>query len=109
MSKIDESVAPPMPCVDGNSRVFGVIAHPVTHVRAPEVFNPRFAMAGLDHIMVPIDAPPDSLEDIIRGLQRMPNFGGLAVTIPHKLAMAKLCDDLGTVARLTGAVNAVPV
>ena len=57
--------------------------------------------------MVPIDAPPDTLEDIIRGLQRMPNFGGLAVTIPHKLAMAKLCDDLGTVARLTGAVNAV--
>ena len=107
MSKIDESAAPPMPWVDGNSRVFGVIAHPVTHVRAPMVFNPRFAAAGLDHIMVPIDAPPDSLEDIIRGLQRMPNFGGLAVTIPHKLAMAELCDDLGTVARLTGAVNAV--
>jgi len=107
MSKIDESAAPPMPWVDGNSRVFGVIAHPVTHVRAPMVFNPRFAAAGLDHIMVPIDAPPNSLEDIIRGLQRMPNFCRLGVTIPHKLAMAELCDDLGTVARLTGAVNAV--
>ena len=107
MSKIDESGEPPMPWVDGNSRVFGVIAHPVTHVRAPMVFNPRFAAAGLDHIMVPIDAPPNSLEEIIRGLQRIPNFGGLAVTIPHKLAMAELCDDLGTVARLTGAVNAV--
>ena len=107
MSNIDDSVAPPMPWVDGRSRVFGVIAHPVTHVRAPMVFNPRFAAAGLDHIMVPVDAPPDSLEDIIRGLQRIPNFGGLAVTIPHKLAMAELCDDLGTMARLTGAVNAV--
>ena len=107
MSKLDESAALPMPWVDGNSRVFGVVAHPVTHVRAPMVFNPRFAAAGLGHIMVPIDAPPESLESIIRGLQNMPNFGGLAVTIPHKLAMAELCDDLGTVARLTGAVNAV--
>ena len=107
MSKIDKSAAPPMPWVDGNSRVFGVIAHPVTHVRAPMVFNPRFAATGLDHIMVPIDAPPNKLEEIIRGLQCVPNFGGLAVTIPHKLAMASLCDDLGTVARLTGAVNAV--
>ncbi len=107
MSKIDESARPPMPWVDGNSRVFGVIAHPVTHVRAPMVFNPLFAAAGLSHIMVPIDAAPDSLEDIIRGLKRMPNFCGLAVTIPHKVAMAALCDDLGTVARLTGAVNAV--
>ena len=107
MSMVDETAAPLMPWVDGNSRVFGVIAHPVAHVRAPMVFNPRFAAAGLDHIMVPIDAPPDTLEDIVRGLQCMPNFGGLAVTIPHKLAMAELCDDLGTMARLTGVVNAV--
>ena len=107
MSKLDDSAAPPMPWVDGNSRVFGVIAHPITHVRAPMVFTPRFVAAGLGHIMVPIDAPPESLESIIRGLQNMPNFGGLAVTIPHKLAMAELCDDLGTVAQLTGAVNAV--
>jgi len=107
MSNIDHTDVPPMPWVCGNSRVFGVIAHPIMHVRAPAVFNPRFAQAGLDHIMVPVDAPPDSLEDIIRGLQRIPNFGGLAVTIPHKLAMAELCDGLGTVARMTGAVNAV--
>ena len=107
MSNIDDSAAQTMPWVDGNSRVYGVIAHPVTHVRAPMVFNPRFAAAGLGLIMVPIDAPPESLEDIIRGLQCVPNFGGLAVTIPHKLAMAELCDDLGTVARVTGAVNAV--
>ena len=107
MSKIEESATPPMPWVDGNSQVFGVIAHPVTHVRAPMVFNPRFAAAGLGHIMVPIDAPPAALDGIIRGLQTVPNFGGLAVTIPHKLTMAELCDELGTVARLTGAVNAV--
>ena len=107
MSNTDETAAPPMPWVDGNSRVFGVIAHPITHVRAPMVFNPRFVASGLGHIMVPIDARSDSLEDIVRGLQCMRNFGGLAVTIPHKLPMAELCDDLGTMARLTGAVNAV--
>lgn len=107
MSKMTESSQSGVPWVDGNSRVFGVIAHPVTHVRAPMVFNPRFAAAGLGHIMVPIDAPPEMLETIVKGLQNIPNFGGLAVTIPHKLAMAELCDHLGTAARLTGAVNAV--
>jgi shikimate dehydrogenase len=107
MSKMTESSQSDVPWVDGNSRVFGVIAHPVTHVRAPMVFNPRFAAAGLGHIMVPIDAPPETLETIVKGLQNIPNFGGLAVTIPHKLAMAELCDHLGTAARLTGAVNAV--
>ena len=107
MSEAMESIKPSMPWVDGNSRVFGVIAHPAGHVRAPMVFNPRFAAAGHGQIMVPIDAPPSSLETIVRGLQNIPNFGGLAVTIPHKIAMVDLCDHLGTGARLTGAVNAV--
>jgi shikimate dehydrogenase len=108
MSKSDaETTTGAMPWVDGKSRVFGVIAHPVTHVRAPMVFNPRFAAAGSGHVMIPIDAPPAVLETIVRGLQNTANFDGLAVTIPHKLAMAELCDELGTVARLTGAVNAV--
>ena len=96
-----------MPWVEGATRVFGVIAHPADHVRAPMVFNPRFAAIGLPHVMVPIDAPPPQLEAIIAGLRVMPNFGGLAVTIPHKMALADLCDTLGTAAELTGAVNAV--
>ena len=96
-----------MPWVEGSTRIFGVIAHPADHVRAPLVFNPRFAAAGLPHVMVPIDAPPPRLEAIIAGLRAIPNFGGLAVTIPHKMALADLCDTLGTAAELTGAVNAV--
>ena len=96
-----------MPWVEGSTRIFGVIAHPADHVRAPLVFNPRFAAAGLPHVMVPIDAPPIRLEAIIAGLRAIPNFGGLAVTIPHKMALADLCDTLGTTAELTGAVNAV--
>ena len=96
-----------MPWVEGATRVFGVIAHPVDHVRAPMVFNPRFAATGLPHVMVPIDAPPAQLEAIVSGLRAMPNFGGLAVTIPHKMALAGMCDTLGTAAELTGAVNAV--
>jgi len=84
-----------------------VIAHPVDHVRAPMVFNPRFAAVGLPHIMVPINAPPEKLESIINALRAIPNFGGLAVTIPHKMLLADICDSLGTAAQLTGAVNAV--
>ena len=107
MSKDNDSSPSNTPRVDGNSRVFGVIAHPIGHVRAPTVFNPRFAKIGINNIMVPIDAPPQALKSIIKGLRNIPNFGGLAVTIPHKLEMAKMCDKLGKNARLTGAVNAI--
>ena len=96
-----------MPWVTGTTRLFGVIAHPVDHVRAPMVLNPMFAERGLDHLMVPVDAPPGDLARIIDGFRAMPNFGGLAVTIPHKMTLAEMCDTLGPAARLTGAVNAV--
>ena len=93
--------------ISGTTRVFGCIADPVDHVRAPTVFNTLFAQQAIDHVMVPINAPADDLHRIIEGLRRMPNFGGMAVTIPHKVPLAALCDTLGAAAQLTGAVNAV--
>ena len=96
-----------MPWVTGTTRFFATIANPADHVRAPMVFNPIFAKRGLDHVMVPMSVPPDSLKAAIDGLRGTSNFGGMAVTIPHKMELAKLCDTLGPTAQLTGAVNAV--
>ena len=109
MSSEDSKVTPTprMPWLTGTTRFFGTIAHPADHVRAPMVFNPIFAERGLDHVMVPIDAPPEALARVVAALRAIPNFGGMAVTIPHKMEIAGLCDTLGPEARLTGAVNAV--
>ena len=96
-----------VPWVDGKTEIFGVIAHPIDHVRAPMVFNPIFSERCLPKLMIPIDVMPENLEAVITGLKKQRNFRGLAVTIPHKVEMAKLCDQLGKVAELTGAVNAV--
>lgn len=93
--------------ITGTSRVFGVIADPIDHVRAPMVFNPVLAERGIDAVLVPFHIRPENLESAIRGLAAMPNLGGVCVTIPHKMALAELCDELGLAAQLTGAVNAV--
>ena len=54
--------------------------------------------------MVPIDA--QLLEAIISGLRAIPNFGGLAMAIPHKVALADLCDTL--VPQLSSPVRSMP-
>ena len=51
--------------------------------------------------------PPSDFTAMIRALQSQSNFGGLTATIPHKMAMADLCDTLGPAACISGAVNAV--
>ena len=95
------------PSITGTTRIFGVIADPVSHVRAPMVFNPYFLEKGTDAVLIPMHIPEAELEATIRGLAGMPNMGGVCVTIPHKMALAGLCDELGMAARITGAVNAV--
>lgn len=37
----------------------------------------------------------------------MKNLGGFIVTVPHKTAVAKLCDELGTAGQAIGSVNTV--
>lgn len=96
-----------MPWITGTTQIFGVIAHPSDHVRAPMVFNTLFAERDLDHVMIPISVPPEHFVAMIRALQTQSNFGGLTVTIPHKLPMAEMCDTLGPAALVSGAVNAV--
>ena len=96
-----------VPVISGTTKLYGCIAHPSAHVRAPSIFNPIFRKQNTDAVMVPVNCPPEHLAMVIRGLNGLENFGGLAVTIPHKLALAAYCDTLGDGARATGAVNAV--
>ena len=93
--------------ISGTTKLYGCIAYPSAHVRAPSIFNPIFRKLNADAVMVPLNCPPEHLAMVIRGLNGLENFGGLAVTIPHKLALAAYCDTLGDGARATGAVNAV--
>ena len=93
--------------ISGKTRVFGTIAHPTAHVRAPSLFNPIFAEQQIDAVMVPFDIHPDGLASAIEAFRFMPNFEGAAVTNPHKLTLAALCDELSPVAKMTSAVNAV--
>ena len=93
--------------VTGTTRLFGCIACPTVHVRAPMIFNRIFTERDIDAVMVPVDIPKEQLAEGIKGLKAIGNFKGAAVTIPHKLNLAALCDELGPGARAAAAVNAV--
>lgn len=107
MNKLSQSPYQQIAAVTGTTRLFGCIACPTAHVRAPMIFNQIFTERGIDAVMVPVEIPPQHLKEGVRGLQALTNFEGAAVTIPHKLAMAELCDELGSGAQAAAAVNAV--
>ncbi len=91
----------------GKTHLYAILAHPVAHVRASEFFAPIIADEKRDAFLVPLHVLPEDLSAMVPMLQRIGNLKGLVITIPHKEAMARLCDDMGPNAQLSGAVNTV--
>jgi shikimate dehydrogenase len=93
--------------ITGKTHLYGIVGHPIGHVRVPMTFNERFARDRIDAVSVPFDVAPERFSDAIRGLRALENLGGFVVTAPHKQAMAALCDEVVGEALLVGAVNTV--
>jgi shikimate dehydrogenase len=93
--------------VTGRTRLFAILADPVAHVRTPTVFNAFLRAQGTDALLIPIEVPPAGLPALLDGLRAMSNLGGFVVTMPHKTAMATLCDEVARAGRQIGAVNTV--
>jgi shikimate dehydrogenase len=90
--------------ISGTTRVAAVLGWPVEHSRSPAMLNAAFAVDRIDAVMVPFAVPPTSLPTVISTLRAIKALGA-SVTLPHKLAVAALCDELSTEAKAIGAVN----
>ena len=83
---------------------YGVMGYPVSHSRSP-VIHRLFALQTNQNIQYELlQVAPDKLETAVRQFQRT-GGKGLNVTVPHKGAVAKLCDQLSERASTAGAVN----
>ena len=93
--------------ISGKTKIFLMLAHPIAHVRTPEVINPVFADREIDAVMVPIHVRPEHFEDAWNGFRRMENLGGFVVSIPLKEMAFRLSDEREASARELGAANVV--
>lgn len=96
-----------MTTITGSTRLFGIIADPISQVRTPEVLNAYFAAHGIDAVMVPMHVSADGLPAAMQAFRQMKNLGGIIVTVPHKTEVAALCDVLGPAGRAIGSINTI--
>ena len=89
----------------GTTKIYGCIADPIDHVKAPTIFTSIFKSKNIDAVMIPLKVSSNDLTNLIQTLKKIDNFHGLTVTIPHKSAVVELCDLLDTDAETTQAVN----
>jgi shikimate dehydrogenase len=92
--------------ISANTKVCGIIGDPVEHSLSPAMHNAAFKKVGLDYIYLPFHVIPGNLPGAIAGLRSL-NLRGVNVTIPHKVAVIPLLDELEPMAEKIGAVNTI--
>lgn len=94
------------PEISANTKVCGILGDPVEHSLSPAMHNAAFKKVGLDYIYLPFHVTPGNLPGAIDGLKSL-GLRGVNVTIPHKVSVIPLLDELEPIAKNIGAVNTI--
>jgi shikimate dehydrogenase len=88
------------------SVLVGVFGYPVAENPTIVMQEAAFRAKGLNWRYLNIEVRPEQLADAVTGLRAF-NMAGINLTIPHKVAIIPLLDELSSEAALMGAVNTV--
>ncbi|GAA6025727.1 hypothetical protein JCM10207_008891 [Rhodosporidiobolus poonsookiae] len=87
------------------AKKFYLFGSPIQHSKSPLIHNTAFGVLGLPHHYGLIEE--DHVSDDIKQAIRASDFGGASVTIPLKLDIMPLLDEVSEHARIIGAVNTI--
>ena len=86
------------------AKKFAIFGCPVSASRSPVLQNTLFAQMGLPHEYSRLETT--NVEDV-KDFIRSPDFGGASVTIPLKLDIVPLLDEVAQEAEIIGAINTI--
>lgn len=83
---------------------YAVIGHPIAHSKSPLIHALFARQTAQDLSYDAVDVEPDVLPSALKALHEQ-GYRGLNVTLPHKVAVAALCEEVSERAKIAGAVN----
>jgi len=89
---------------DTRTSLFGVIGNPVSHSLSPIMHNTAFSEIGYNAVYLAFHVT--DLPSAIRGVKGL-GIKGLSVTIPHKVSIIRLLDEIDGMVQKIGAANTV--
>jgi shikimate dehydrogenase len=87
-------------------KLFAVIGDPIAHSMSPLMHNDLFQNYAIDAHYLPFHIKKESLQDAVKGLKTL-GVSGFNVTVPHKVDIIGLLDQIDPLAEAIGAVNTV--
>ncbi|MBO0752579.1 MAG: shikimate dehydrogenase, partial [Bradyrhizobiaceae bacterium] len=94
-----------LPFPNGETRVHLILGDPVAQTKSPSGLTAEFASRGANAICIPVHVAPAHFDAFMAAAKRAQNIDGIVVTIPHKFAALRHCDEASDRARFLGAAN----
>ena len=92
--------------ISATTAVCAVIGDPVEHSLSPAMHNAAFEDRGLDLVYTAFHVRKGDLRGALGGMRSL-GIRGLSVTIPHKVDILPLLDEIEPLASRIGSVNTV--
>lgn len=89
-----------------NTKLLGLIGHPIKHTYSPYLHNIAIEMTGVNYVYLPFDVLPSNLKNAVKGIITF-GIAGVSVTIPHKENIIRYLNGLSEEASTIGAVNTI--
>jgi shikimate dehydrogenase len=93
--------------IDGHTELLAHIGYPTHSFKAPLIYNPYFEATGIRAVVVPMGCQADDFPAFIRAVFRLTNIRGALITMPHKVSVVGLLDEVSAAVHVAGACNAV--
>jgi shikimate dehydrogenase len=95
--------------IDGHTELIAHIGYPTHSFKAPMIYNPWFAKAGVNTRVIPMGCKPDDYPEFLKLVFKLSNIRGALITMPHKVTTIGLLDEVFPAAAIAGACNAVRI
>lgn len=93
--------------ITGRGKVIAHVGYPTESFKAPMIYNPWFEAKGIDAVVVPIGLPAAEFAVVMPALLRVTTLHGALLTMPHKVSILALADEVTPTAQIAGAANAL--
>ena len=95
--------------IDGKTKLIAHLGYPTESFKAPMIYNPYFAKKGINAVVVPMGCQLDDFQEFLKLLFRLSNIHGALITMPHKVPIVGLLDEVSVSVKVAGACNAVRI
>ncbi len=93
--------------INGNTQLIAHIGFPTHTFKSPMIYNPYFASAGINAVVVPMGCQTSDYPVFLKSVFSLTNICGALITMPHKVVTVGLLDEVTATVRVAGACNAV--